>query len=337
MGSLLVLGQGASRDMDKKELRAWKISPQLFDKILVDNADYVIKVDDMEPYLCGTRFKASIYYDNRNKLVVPEHLIIDGAEEWRQCICIRSEALTGAAYQQAITGGIAYRTFKNLMLKTYSSKDYERRLQLFSADYSTRLNQIHFEWQREAGVIYKYEHCVKYDMNGAYAFALIEIFPDAADDIMRLYREREIKPVNKDIINYYVGMLCKTGCRGTYNYIVQQVRRRMDYEIDYCGGVLLYANTDGFAVYDPEIPLATSKELGDFKLEYSGPINTYSGENYWIMQCGDKITGNVLYSVRDKIDLRQGRVVSYHKVKRGYTMVAEDIKVKEVDIIETGC
>lgn len=323
--------------MNKKELRAWKISPLLFDNLLTDNSEYVIKVDDIAPYLCGTPFKASLYYDNRNKLVVPEHLVVDNVPEWRQCICIRSEALTGAAYQQAITGGLAYRTFRALILKSYTAKEYEERLRMYDVEYSARLNQIHFEWQRTPGIIYKYDHCVKYDMNGAYASILIDIFPAAADDILRLYRERKIKPVNKDIINFYVGMLCNTGHRGTYNYIVQTVRRRMDYEIDYCGGVLLYANTDGFAVFDPEIPLSVSKELGAFKLEYEGPIYTYSGENYWIMQTGQKITGNVLYTVRDQIDLSRGCVVSYHKVKRGYTMVAEDVQLKEVRIIEAGC
>lgn len=322
--------------MSKKELRAWRVSSQLFDEILEMYEEWVVKVDDITPYVKGSKFKASLFYDGIKQLVCQERILTGKGPDWYQCICIRDDKLEGRDYKHHLTGGVAYRTLKNRILRYYSEEQYNTRLYSFEAEYNQDLNQMHYNWLRQPDTIYKYSNCVKYDINGAYASALIEIFPRAKEEILRLYNERKDKPVNKDIINYFVGMLCRVGHRKTYNYIVQQIRRRMDAVVGNVGGALIYANTDGFAVVYPDNYLSTSRELGDFKLEYQGDIWTYRGANYWIMQTGDKITGNVLYQVRPLIDLRSGKVVEYRRVKKQYTVAAGNIKEIRKEYYEEG-
>ena len=173
---------------------------------------------------------------------------------------------------------------------------------------------------------------MKYDINGAYAKALCDIFPKAKTEIIKIYNERKTKPENKALINYFVGMLCKKNYRKTFNWIVQKVRKKVEEAITYTGGILLYANTDGYAVSAPDRIINTTSLLGDFKLEYTGDIQIYSGKNYWVMQTGESITGTVLYQVRNKIDLRNGVVVDYDRFKEHNCFIPINIKQRRVMI-----
>ena len=318
-----------------KELKAYNLSATFFDSILKKYEDQIIVVENQEEftkYKCGSKFKNTFYYNNYNQLIITEKCIVDSSiDDYKQCICYRKEDQINVDVKKAITGGIAFRIMKAKIMKAgnYSEKAFNYKMSRYTADYSPTKNQLHYEYQQEVGQIYKYSKCKKYDINGAYAKALTIIFPEAKEAIIQLYNERKIKPENKDLINYFVGMFCVKGYRKTYNWIVQNVRKKMEKAIDHCNGLLLYANTDGFAITEFENNLSTSKELGDFKLEYEGDIYTYSGENYWIMQTTDgKITGNALWSVRKHINLIDGDTVTYDRINTNLNIViAENIKI----------
>lgn len=338
----------------KKQLKAYDLNGETFDKILTDYADCIKKLDNgktFADYTSGYPQKHTIIYDGIKKLIIlecnlEEYLIaedkvyfentINSLTHWKQCICYRRESQK-ERITKSTTGGTAWRIVKqNILNSGYSEEQFECQLNKFKAQYNSELTQLHYNYEQHDGdKIYKYENCVKYDINGAYAAALIEIFPKAEPYIKLLYTQRKLKPIYKQYINYFVGMLAVNGHRLTFNYIVQKVRKQMDETVDLCDGILLYANTDGFAIQNAKRkPKAVGKELGEFKVEYEGDIYTYAGTNYWIMQTGDKITGNCLWSARKFVDLRIGKAVKYTSKSLGFATIATDVQVirREISI-----
>ena len=181
-------------------------------------------------------------------------------------------------------------------------------------------------------MIIKYEDCYKWDINGAHNAALCEIFPKAAGAIGMMYQERKKNPANKKYINYYCGMLARKNHRKTYNWIVQRTTQILLNGINEAGGILLYANTDGFLVQHPEKIIPHSTKLDEFKLEYQGAVWFYYDKNYQCFQTETgEVKGTILQSVRDKIDLPNGQVVHYDRIKRNNTYIAENIQTEVLD------
>lgn len=321
-----------------KELKTYYLNEETFDNVLQFYYQYVINVDNFENYIFGGNFKNSIIYDGIKKIIITEHKLMyllgqKSTNNWTQCICYRK------AYQEekcikGYNGGTCFKIFTNKLLKYYTIEEIDKCLKQFESEYNSENAQLHFNYTKESNIIYKYTNCRKYDINGAYANALINIFPKAREMILHLYAERKIHPENKAIINYYVGMLCNKGYRKTFNWIVQKTRLKLEEAINYVDGILLYANTDGFIVSYETKSLPTSKNLGEFKLEYEGDIYILAGNNYWIYQQSDlSITGNVLYHVRDMIDLTKGLAVCYDRIKQGNTYIAKNIKKIKLEIL----
>lgn len=331
-----------------KELKAYNLNAQLFDQLLEMYDEQIWETDGIVNYVYGYKHKDTFIYNGHNQLIILENCLtpyIESSTNWKQCICYRREGQEQPV-ARTYSGGVAYNIMKKKIMKCCNFKnedEFAERMRKFSSKYDENLSQLHYEWQRKPNIIYKYENCRKYDINGAYANALIEIFPEAKSTILSLYGERKIKPENKDLINFFVGMFAHKDkntnvakYQGTYNWIVQKTRKQIDKAIEECNGTLLYANTDGFAITDFKNTLMTSRELGDFKLEYNGDIYTFTGANYWIMQTGDKIVGNALYQVRHLIDLPKGKSVTYSRITtcKGNLIVAENIEQKEYKIEE---
>lgn len=327
-----------------KELKAYNLSEEFFDKILETYSERVIRVKDFSQYINGGNFKSSIIFDGIKKIIIRESLLctltndIKERNEWVQCICYKKHKQKNDI-QVGITGGFAWRVMKSRIMKSgkYSEDEFNHRLELFEKDYNNDKVQYHFQYNREPFTIYKYTNCRKYDINGAYAKALTIIFPKASEFIIQMYNERKEHQENKDLINYFVGMMCIKNHRKTFNWIVQIVRELMEQEIEDCDGTLLYANTDGFAITSYKKEVKTSTILGEFKLEYKGDMYTYGGSNYWIIQAGNDITGSLLYQARKFVDLSKGKVIKYKRRKLNDVIIAEDITQEEIEeIIENG-
>lgn len=115
--------------------------------------------------------------------------------------------------------------------------------------------QLHYNYSDMDGLITKHNNCFKYDINSAYGYYLKQIFPKATEDIDKLYRLRKEHPEYKSYFNYFIGMLNSPSKKKkygeTYNWIVQQTRQKLEEAIRYTGGVLIYANTDGYVVRNP--------------------------------------------------------------------------------------
>lgn len=325
----------------KKEIVLCKfdINESLFDTIINSMGDYVIKVDNIENYFKGCHDKLNIYYDGNSCAVLQECLLRyfandnEPVSDWKQCIIRKTPNQTNLIVK-GVDGSRAWTYMSAMLKKYYTSKEFDERLKMFQSDYDANKIQIHYQYMEDDTLnIVKFDDCVKYDINGAHNDALIEIFPKAKELLMMLYNRRKEIPIYKAYVNYFVGMLCRKGYRKTYNWIVQRTTAKLSSAIDFVGGELLYANTDGFMVSKPQNKLSTSMNLGDFKLEYEGTSYIYSGDNYWCYQItknGKKdITGNILYSVRDLIDLEKNTVVKYDRRVNieNNTVYADNIEV----------
>lgn len=323
-----------------KTLRRYDVNENLFDAIL-DTMESRIQVVDgkLDKYYNGYQPKEVILYDGYEYMIIQEHILAYFADfdddeyecidNWRQVILRRCRQ--DDVCRRSIDGSRAYLYIKNLLLKHYSKIEYDERLHKFESDKTETNKQFHFTYPSKE-VVRAHSNSIKYDLNAAHHDALIEIFPAAEDDLIKLYRDRKTNPLYKCYINYYVGMLARKGYRRTYNWIVARTTEKLKAGIEAVGGDLIYANTDGFIVSNPTSPIPDSREIGDFKIEFEGTAYTYQGDNYWLYQCGTEITGSIRYQVRDKIDLSRGHIVHYEVLKQGKGKRDKIINVWEEDV-----
>lgn len=323
----------------KIQLKPYSLTEELFDEIL--SAGYNVKVitnaEEFNTYKFGYEKKRTIVYDGFKtaillECVLNEHFPLKDTEitHWKQCI-IHKDINQKTPCEKDTDGSHATNYIRQLICNYYSREDYYKCLKSHTADYNDDLKQYHFSMYEESGVVIKYDNCYKWDINGAHTDALCEIFPKAASAIRKLHDERKINPINKKYINYYVGTLASTGYRDTYNWIVQRTTQKLLEGINVVGGDLLYANTDGFMVRNPENLLPHSTQLGEFKLEYEGTSWFYYDKNYSCFQLETgEIKGSCLCSVRKYIDLPRGQVVHYERKKIYENIVIAENITKEV-------
>lgn len=299
-------------------IKCFEVSDDIFDKILYDYEADIKIVDSVNPYIGGYHNKKWIYYDNKEFMILREYILdsycncIQDVTLWKQCRIRRVENMN-TVVQRSIDGQSSWEFMINLLEHYYTWDEIVSIFKAHEKEYDEGYIQYHYTYPAEINQLIKFKDCYKYDINGAHTDALVEMFPKASKSILKLYEERKEHPINKQTINFFVGMIKHKGYDKTYNWIVQRTTNSLYKAMDTTGGYLIYANTDGYVISSPKAQLEASKELGKFKLEYSGEAYVYRGNNYWIIQTGDEIKGSALKSVRKYIDLRQGKVVSYDR------------------------
>jgi hypothetical protein len=343
MGPLSVLGQEElnMKQYGTKLLPAYSVSEELFDEILAGG--YTIKLvedpNEFNTYKYGYPEKTVIVYDGFKNMILLECVLNEHyplnirLTHWKQCI-LHKDITQDIRCEEDINGGQAYNYMKSLICHYYSEDEYNKCLKDHEAEYNEELAQYHFSMFEKTGHIFRYENCYKWDINGAHNDALCEIFPKAAAAITVMFQQRKKYPVNKKYVNYYCGMLASKGHRGTYNWIIQRTTKLLLDGINKAGGTLLYANTDGFLIQHPDHIIPHSIKLGEFKLEYQGPVWFYYDKNYNCFQLDNgEIKGTPLLTVRKLIDLPNRKVVHYDRVKKGDVFIAENI---EMEVLANG-
>ena len=325
--------------MGNKLLKCFEVREDIFNKILYDFESRIETVGNFKDYIYGYNDNKNVYkFDGKDTLILPEYILnyycdnIKFSTSWKQCQ-IRSAMNADTEVVESLYGSRAERYINDILLEVYNEKEIEECLLSHQAEYDEDLSQYHYCLPVEIGYIYKVKDTVKYDINGAHLDALCEIFPKAKDRLLKMYEKRKKDKIYKKLPNYYVGRLGKWKdkaktipgkYRKTYNWIVQRTTKKLFDAIDAVGGMLLYANTDGFLVKDPNNLLKTSKILGDFKEEFSGTTYIYRDKNYILYQNND-LKGSCLTSVRPEIDLSKGKVVHYDRIKDGHAYIATNI------------
>lgn len=240
-----------------------------------------------------------------------------------------------AKKDKVITGKYAFSYVMKIIRKYYTDAEIDDIFKQHSNAYNKKIAQQHYLIDYGDNDILKFENCVYYDINGAHADALRELFPKCEADFLYLYNMRKTNPEYKSILNYAVGYLCRVDRRETYNWIVQRTTNKLiPFIKNAVGGRLIYANTDGFIVQNPENEPDNSMILGEFKKEYRGDVYVYHSNNpgYTIMQYGDKKKGTLWNSLRERVDLRCRRVVTFHKLYDENTKTYHPENVKEIII-----
>ena len=298
-----------------KLLPTYEVRADIFDKILYDLSVHTEYEADLQKWSYGYKNRNTIYY-NEEYLICKECVLdyycdcITDSTSWKQCK-LRKVLNAEKPVQKTITGNYAWNYIIRILNKYYTAIEIEEIFNNNEADYSEDYKQFHYNLPLEEDELVKYKNCFKYDINGAHCDAIVNLFPKAYDEFIKLYLKRKEIPMYKQLFNFFVGELCRKGHRRTYNWIVQRTTKKLYETMDITKGTLIYANTDGYIVQRPEVEINTSKELFDFKLEYSGDVYVYQSNNYILYQCGDNKTGSCRCDVRDDIDLRVGKVFNY--------------------------
>lgn len=319
----------------KCRLTQYDISAKLFDTIRDTELDAGLleKVggDDFFKLERGyqPKYGHTVYTDCYGSHEGKEYLIVSGRAliyytdkydlftDWKQYILYkdlnRAEPDFEKEGQKSITGPRALHTLMKVVKKHYTYDQIKDIFHSHEAEYDPDLIQIHRN-NYHTNRILKYEDCYEYDLNAAYGDAFIALFPEAKKEIQWMFDHRH--DTIKGVGNFYKAVLnYSSGCLNsqhewntsvsepyyfpkTYNWIVQRVRKRIDEAIDYVGGEVIYANTDGFIVSAPERHITPSKEIGQFKLEFQGDVYVYQHlvpgySGFWLVQEVDK-DGNIV-------------------------------------------
>ena len=245
----------------------YDISDVIFNNILKDLDYYVEEIDKVED---------KSYYDKNRKILFTKGrtadedcIICQGKiinyylgfrlvnESWKQVILRKSEN-TNIEVEESVDGGSAWNYIMAILLKKYTKEEIDNILRAHRDTIPDDDKQYHFDWPKVSQNVQKRVLCVKYDINGAHTDALCEMFPRCANEFINMYKKRHTKIKFKKYPNYFVGMLKKRGYDGAYWWIVQRTTKLLKSAIDKVGGILVYANTDGFCVQYPKAKLNTS-------------------------------------------------------------------------------
>ena len=316
----------------KKQLKHFTVSRQIFDAILEERSSRIHKVSNIYEYYYGYPDKNKILYDGIGIIIIQQKSLVrhipqfefEAGDGYIQVI-LHLEELQETSIEPDITGLKAWNTVYKMLKEFYTDQEIKERLEAHQAEYDQNKAQFHFNYPNKIGQLIEHQNCYKYDINGAHCDALCCIFPKAKEKFIELHKQRKQKPEIKKWFNYFVGMLTVKGYRKTYNWIVQRTNSKLMELWDKLGGLVVYGNTDGIILKDPKTTIPHSSALGEFKLEYHGTVYTYAGKNYWIFQYENQgkleTTGSLPVSLRNKVDLPKGQVVSYDRVLKCYGQV----------------
>lgn len=326
-------------------LKCFDINDEIFNKILKDLDYYVEQIKTLSD---------TSYYNKKRKILFikgktsdEDCIICQGkilnyyvkktivTDSWKQVILRKNEE-TNILVEDSVDGGTAWAYMLKILLTYYTRQEIDNILQAHRDTITDDDKQYHYDWPKVSQNVQKRALCVKYDINGAHTDALCELFPKCKQELMHMYVKRHTNIKYKKLPNYFVGMLKKKGYTDAYWWIVKRTTKILKSAINQVGGILIYANTDGFCVQYPEHTLATSDKLGEFKKEYEGDVYIYTNRKktpYILYQFGKDLKGSCMTSVRNEIDLSKGQIVYYKKSKTKYGYEATDI-IKETVCVE---
>ena len=337
-----------------KQLKIYEVSEDIFNQILLDYEARVIEVDNIYEYFYGYTYcpdptlrKSTIVCGSigiDDYLIMQEYKLASYDKniittEWKQVrVHCNRDQNTSITCQSPYSGIHCWNYVMKIIKKHYTEEEIDSCFNAHIAQYDDDKKQIHIFYQAKVkNLIYELKDCYKYDINGAHCDALSIIFLRCREDFVKIQKKRKEKGHEKlkNLFNFFVGEMCRKGHRLTYNWIVQRVTDKVREVMKYCGGEIIYSNTDSICVRNANNLLEHSTELGEFKLEYSGTVYFLRTDSYTLYQFGKDLVGSCIKSVRDRIDLSKGKAVLYNKriVKEGFTRKTILTNVEETTLL----
>lgn len=290
-----------------------------YNELLARYPKYVEKCDELNTYyLKGYPDKKIIKASEKEMIIqgyrLNERYPNDIVPPWMQIVCVCDDSLGYRCTRNIIWSSQANKAVNKIIDKYYSKEEKGDLYAKYSESKKAEYLSTYLSRDFEENKIHKFTSCKYYDINKAHTDALCEIFPKCRDELIQLAKE------DKLYINIFVGDLCNSGHRDTYNWICQRTCNKINSYIEECNGLVLYAKTDGFIVWCPNKELETSNEVGKLKqISKDGVVYAYrhyEGHfNYTIYQYNDikeGITkkGTAKLNIRSNIDLSKGQIVN---------------------------
>lgn len=314
----------------KKQLPQLTISQEMYNKIL---SKFTFKlVDKIQPYIYG-------YTDKRLKVCQPnKYMILQGkyinyalndnvispVEDWKQYRLVL-ETEQHEPVLKDFNGNYCRNLVLSELYKLGLTKDdIENRLNMYQMEKSEDTKPLHALYTDNDCVL-RFENCIYYDLTKAYSDSLSIIFPELRPWLIKIANRAKKDPRWKRVPNFFTGMLnhrtpaeeaadLPPRFTKTFNWITARTRKIVLDRLAESRGSktrVVYMNTDGIVIQHPVKIFPSCSELGKFKIETEETtFYTYRAKNYEIIQYGDTIKGNLPVVLRDRVDLRLGKVIS---------------------------
>ena len=296
-----------------------ELREDVFNQILVDYESRIklVSKEDFEK-LSNIGYndnKKTIVYNGTNMFICQSYVLTSRVgyinESWKQIVCNKSVSVK-KEWSKGVRGNDAYNEMKKVLVGGRISEQEWFRILRDGDDHQTAHPFIKWPYFESREVIVKFSNVKYYDINSAYPSELCKYFPLSAADLEKMYEERKIKPENKKIFNYFVGMLAHKGYWGLWNKIISGTREKLEKGMDATDGYIIYANTDGFMVQNGK-NIECGNKLGQWKLSYEGDIYVYFSNHGVTIQYGNEFTGKMPLELRKYCDFSKGKVVQYDK------------------------
>lgn len=299
-------------------LRRIRIDSVTYNELVTKYHKYIEECDDLNPYYLKGYKDKNIIKATENEMIIQgyrlnERYTNDIIPYWMQVVCVCDDSLEYKSTNKIIWSSQANKAVNRIIDKYYSNKEKDDLYAKHSISNKPQYLTTYLPTIFEENKIHKFTNCKYYDINKAHTDALCEIFPKCRDELTQLVKE------DKLYINMFVGDLCNSGHRNTYNWICQRTYNKIMSYIEESKGLVIYAKTDGFIVWCPNKELETSNEIGQIKqLCKDGVVYAYrhceDDFKYTIYQYDDikeGITkkGTAKLKIRNNIDLSKGQIV----------------------------
>ena len=326
----------------------------MLNKIKIDLKTYTAILDTFKKHIVKLSISSLLTKGYSNKDVIAldtEHTTIickgsyinyvlkeEKCKDWMQYICDLDLSMDASQIKTSPYGKTAYNKVISVLKRKYNLDEINKIFEEHALNEHKPIKHELLPEEYHDGNIYKFHDCVYYDINGAHRDALIEMFPKA---------EKELLKLDKAYINYAVGQFCNEGHRNTFNWIVTRTREYLDEIIKVADGEIIYANTDGVIIHHPTNYLATSEEIGAFKSELTDDIvyayycpgdeitSPYTIYQYNSPKTGVTLKGNAKLLVREGMDLSKG-IINKAKIYKDENniMRANNFRQEEIEIYE---
>lgn len=330
-------------------LNRLKVDEDTYNSVFERFSKYIEYVDDIGQYFIkGYTDKHVIKVDAKTKTFIIQGYrlnsicgdFISNDNDWKQFVCKLGEELDKPEDTKVVPwANVANKKIYSILKKYYKQSEIDNIFKEHEEEYRGILHQL-LPMTYHDNKIYMFRDCVYYDQNKAHTAALIELFPLAESELLKL---------DKNYINIFVGDLCNHGHRGTWAWIVNRTRRLLEKVIQTTEGHVIYMNTDGAIIHKPKHLQRTSKMVGDIKdvIQPKTTVYAYVCKHsddstpytlYQFQEIGKPtftIKGNSRLAIRKHIDLSKGIVVKA-KIRKDehYLDRFENLRIEHVEIEE---